>query len=91
MRTLSAWILEAALTGLRAQILTSATTLGALLAGFSSGVLVRCVSSYSQSVYSLPPIQADIIGRKLVIAVADVIFIVGAGAFPSRSLYPCSF
>ncbi|GAA6049605.1 hypothetical protein JCM3770_005031 [Rhodotorula araucariae] len=42
------------------EILTSATTLGALLAGFSSGVL------------------ADVIGRKLVIAIADIIFIVGA-------------
>lgn len=43
------------------QILTSATTLGALLAGFTSGIL------------------ADKIGRKLVIGLADVIFIVGAG------------
>ncbi|GAA6002131.1 uncharacterized protein JCM10292_000770 [Rhodotorula paludigena] len=42
------------------EILTSATTLGALIAGFSSGVL------------------ADIIGRKLVIGLADIIFIVGA-------------
>ncbi|GAA5856387.1 hypothetical protein JCM3766R1_005906, partial [Sporobolomyces carnicolor] len=42
------------------EILTSATTLGALLAGFTSGIL------------------ADLIGRKLVIGLADVIFIVGA-------------
>ncbi|GAA5983191.1 hypothetical protein JCM11641_006841 [Rhodosporidiobolus odoratus] len=42
------------------EILTSATTLGALIAGFSSGIL------------------ADIIGRKLVIGLADAIFIVGA-------------
>ncbi|GAA5861797.1 hypothetical protein JCM3774_001305 [Rhodotorula dairenensis] len=42
------------------ELLTSATTLGALLAGFSSGIL------------------ADYIGRKLVIGLADIIFIVGA-------------
>ncbi|GAA5885092.1 hypothetical protein JCM16303_006399 [Sporobolomyces ruberrimus] len=42
------------------EILTSATTLGALLAGFTSGLL------------------ADVIGRKLVIGLADAIFIVGA-------------
>ncbi|GAA5901488.1 hypothetical protein JCM6882_006294 [Rhodosporidiobolus microsporus] len=42
------------------EILTSATTLGALIAGFSSGIL------------------ADVIGRKLVIGLADAIFIIGA-------------
>ncbi|GAA5835612.1 hypothetical protein JCM11251_002976 [Rhodosporidiobolus azoricus] len=42
------------------EILTSATTLGALIAGFSSGLL------------------ADIIGRKWVIGLADLIFIIGA-------------
>ncbi|GAA5857526.1 hypothetical protein JCM8547_009321 [Rhodosporidiobolus lusitaniae] len=42
------------------EILTSATTLGALIAGFSSGIL------------------ADVVGRKLVIVLADAIFIVGA-------------
>ncbi|BGP00427.1 Myo-inositol transporter 2 [Rhodotorula toruloides] len=42
------------------ELLTSATTLGALIAGFSSGVL------------------ADIIGRKIVIGLADAIFIIGA-------------
>ncbi|GAA6027340.1 hypothetical protein JCM8097_002608 [Rhodosporidiobolus ruineniae] len=42
------------------EILTSATTLGALIAGFSSGIL------------------ADIVGRKMVIGLADAIFIIGA-------------
>ncbi|BGP55225.1 hypothetical protein JCM8202_003770 [Rhodotorula sphaerocarpa] len=42
------------------ELLTSATTLGALLAGFSSGIL------------------ADHIGRKLVIGLADLIFMIGA-------------
>ncbi|GAA5933418.1 hypothetical protein JCM1841_004841 [Sporobolomyces salmonicolor] len=42
------------------EILTSATTLGALLAGFTSGIL------------------ADVVGRKIVIGLADAIFIVGA-------------
>ena len=56
-------MLWAVLTLLRGQILTSATTLGALFGGFGSGLL------------------ADLIGRKAVIAIADVVFIVGAGTW----------
>ncbi|KAK4046187.1 hypothetical protein OIV83_006262 [Microbotryomycetes sp. JL201] len=48
------------LTSSQKEILTSATTLGALFGGFGAGII------------------ADAFGRKIVIALADIIFIVGA-------------
>lgn len=59
-RDIAADLGRTTLTSSNKEILTSATTLGALLAGFTSGIL------------------ADMIGRKLVIGLADAIFIVGA-------------
>lgn len=48
------------LSSFQKELLTSATTLGALFGGFSAGII------------------ADAFGRKIVIALADVIFIIGA-------------
>lgn len=67
-----------------AQLLTSATTLGALIAGFSSGVLVRFPLRWLFNRRLTRLIQADIIGRKIVIGLADAIFIIGAGSLPPR-------
>lgn len=66
------------------EILTSATTVGALIAGFSSGILVRSTPSASHQLHTdcAPIPQADVVGRKAVIGLADAIFIIGAGSFP---------